>query len=112
MGRLRYEITDAGRVIDVGVLPADLFQARVYRGATQQHGVEDRDTASVVIRVPNETVQRLSAPNRAVRLPFYRLDPSYRQRAGDARRPCQAPCRKQAVQVSTISPAELRRTLK
>lgn len=64
MGTLAHEITDAGRVIDVGVLPADLFQARVYRGATQQHGVEDRDAASVVIRVPNETVQRLSSPNR------------------------------------------------
>jgi hypothetical protein len=111
-GTLAYEISDSGRILDVGVLPADLFQARVYRGATQQHGVEDRDTANVVIRVPNETVQRLSAPNRAVQIAFYRLDPSIDSALVTPEVFARLRASKQAVPVSTISPAELRRTLK
>jgi hypothetical protein len=110
-GSLVYEISDAGRLIDVGVVPSDTFQERTYRGATQKHGVEDTAAATVVIRVPNETIQRMAAPNRAVQIAFYRLDASVTDPLITPETFTALRNGKRAVQVSAIPAAELRRAL-
>ena len=110
-GSMVYEISEAGRIIDVGVIPADTFQSRTYRGSTQKHDVDEAATATIVIRVPNETVQRMAAPNRAVQIAFYRLDPAVTDPLITPETFTRLRNAKQAVQVSTVPVAELRRRL-
>ena len=75
LGEYVYEVLDADRVLEVGVLPKQLFEARGYQGGVQ-HSTSPPKATDIVLQIPGETSRSVAAPGRAVRLVIYKLMPS------------------------------------
>lgn len=76
LGEYVYELLEADKTIEVGVLPRHLFEARGYQGGAQQHRTSPPQATDVVVQIPGETSRSVAAPGRALRLVIYKLMPS------------------------------------
>lgn len=70
VGQYMYEVRDAGGLIDVGVIPDQLFEAHGSRGGAP-HASGKVDAVDLVVMVPGRTVESLSS--RPLQVRFYKI---------------------------------------
>lgn len=74
IGRYVYEILDGSRMIGVGVLGSNLFEAHNYQGGTR-HGTTVKP-AEVTLQLPGVTSAWAKEPGHSVSIRMYRLAPT------------------------------------
>lgn len=68
-----YEVSEGTNVLAIGVVTGDPFETRSYSGSAPRHGSGTAPTGTVLVTIPNETLDRLRVPQRNVEIGIYRL---------------------------------------
>lgn len=107
-GNFVYEVSEAGRILSVGVLPGNPFEVHAHNGGVNEHKANATSTATFTLAIPNETRTRVTGATRAVEIAFYKLTPQAGYEPITPSRLNDLKASKRATEYARLRPNELR----